>query len=742
MTTKSTLRALLATSAMLPVLALLSGQAVAEVSFTPAPSPDGYYIYDAKLSADGSTIIGQTNAGLFIWTASTGYSYKDIYLDESNTVVSADGSVVAGSAYVSGVGNQAFVLSNDQMTYLGTLSGGSYSYANDISADGTVVVGQSNYSVDGVSGQHAFRWTSEGMVDLGSLLTDSGLNYDYSYAYAVSADGSAVVGQSNTDDENTHAFRWTGDLGMADLGTLGGTYSYAVDVSNDGSVVVGTAYTEGNSNHHAFRWTEAGGMADLGTLGGTYSSANQVSGDGSVVIGQAYTADNNNYVGFRWSDGEMQAVQLEGSTYSYLRGLSYNGSVVVGQSNLNDGNLAIRWSEATGTQTVVDWIVDQGGAVAEGYELTDAFGVSADGKIIAGRGIYEDKNTLWLARESTPVVEPTTPAATPTTATPQPSTPTVDFMPDTEDFNKTLIAVGASVASGSLDTGSLAVNGAHHRTLLDMGLKASASGWFAWTTGDAAKNNYTDTTMSFGEIGLGRDIGATRVGVAFGTSSTTQDWANGGSGKFNGDYVLAEVDHAFDLAGDSALHASLLGYSAKFSTKLNRSYASGLGIDTSTGTPDMTASAVKAKLDWVNAAKIGAATVSPYAALTLSKAKVDGYSETGGAFDATYNATTATSNDLRIGSAFAFKPTEQLSLRVGVEAVHQFDAGTDVISGDVTGLYGFNLASGKQTSNWARVTVDADYALTSATSLSGGLSMATQGSQASIGVTLGLRAAF
>ncbi len=76
---------------------------------------------------------------------------------------------------------------------------------------------------------------------------------------------------------------------------------------------------------------------------------------------------------------------------------------------VDDANAAIRWSEATGTQTVVDWIVDQGGAVAEGYELTNAFGVSADGKIIAGNGTYEDKNTLWLARESTPVVEPTTP---------------------------------------------------------------------------------------------------------------------------------------------------------------------------------------------------------------------------------------------------------------------------------------------------------------------------------------------
>ncbi len=200
MSTKSTLRALLATSAMLPVLALLSGQAAAEISFTSVPAAVDDYISGYKLSADGSTVLGWTNDGSFIWTASTGVTYPVVGSEwTAFSAVSADGSVVAGSAYASGVGEQAFVLSNDQFTYLGTLTGGSYSYVNDISADGTVVVGQGNYSANGVSGYHAFRWTSEGMVDLGSLVTDSETNYDYSYAYAVSADGSAVVGESRTD---------------------------------------------------------------------------------------------------------------------------------------------------------------------------------------------------------------------------------------------------------------------------------------------------------------------------------------------------------------------------------------------------------------------------------------------------------------------------------------------------------------------------------------------------------------
>ncbi|MGB5010100.1 MAG: hypothetical protein WBO88_07385 [Candidatus Dechloromonas phosphoritropha] len=97
-----------------------------------------------------------------------------------------------------------------------------------------------------------------------------------STAIAVSADGAVVVGSANPAGNTAqHAFRWT-SAGMADLGTLGGTYSFASAVSADGAVVVGSADPAGNVAPHAFRWTSAG-MVDLGTLGGNYSYGEAVS---------------------------------------------------------------------------------------------------------------------------------------------------------------------------------------------------------------------------------------------------------------------------------------------------------------------------------------------------------------------------------------------------------------------------------------------------------------------------------
>ena len=75
---------------------------------------------------------------------------------------------------------------------------------------------------------------------------------------------------------------------MVDIGALGGNYSIAYGVSADGSVVVG--YSNTGSATHAFRWTSAGGMVDIGTLGGANSVANGVSADGSVVVGYSDTA--------------------------------------------------------------------------------------------------------------------------------------------------------------------------------------------------------------------------------------------------------------------------------------------------------------------------------------------------------------------------------------------------------------------------------------------------------------------
>lgn len=85
-----------------------------------------------------------------------------------------------------------------------------------------------------------FRWTSDGgMVGLGDLPGGS----FFSRAFAASADGSVVVGVSDSGPlaEDDEAFRWTSTGGMVGLGDLlgGGFSSAALDTSADGSVVAG-----------------------------------------------------------------------------------------------------------------------------------------------------------------------------------------------------------------------------------------------------------------------------------------------------------------------------------------------------------------------------------------------------------------------------------------------------------------------------------------------------------------------
>ena len=171
---------------------------------------------------------------------------------------------------------------------------------------------------------------------------------------------------------------------MVDLGTLtGGTYSAACAVSADGSTVVGDAeYSSGN--YHAFRWTSGGGMVDLGTLtGGTNSSAFAVSADGSVVTGYSETTGGE-YHAFRWASATLTDLGTLGGPYSEARGISADGSVVVGTSDTGAGNRAFRWTEATGMQTVEDWLRDNGVSVPT--DITDqAYGTNADGSVVVGQ---------------------------------------------------------------------------------------------------------------------------------------------------------------------------------------------------------------------------------------------------------------------------------------------------------------------------------------------------------------------
>jgi probable HAF family extracellular repeat protein len=126
----------------------------------------------------------------------------------------------------------------------------------------------------------------------------------YSEAYAVSADGSVVVGVAYNAAREERAFRWTASGGMQDLGTLPDrSRSKAYGVSADGSVVVGEAFNvveppPGRPEYNrAFRWTALGGMEDLNityasllTNGSVLVWAYAISPDGRYIVGRGYNA--------------------------------------------------------------------------------------------------------------------------------------------------------------------------------------------------------------------------------------------------------------------------------------------------------------------------------------------------------------------------------------------------------------------------------------------------------------------
>jgi probable HAF family extracellular repeat protein len=263
------------------------------------------------------------------------------------------------------------------LTPLGDLPGGDYeSYAYDISADGSTIVGWS----DSVSGAQAFRWTaSGGMQSLGDL---PGGDFE-SVASAVSADGAVIAGWSLSAG-GYQAFRWTQETGMQGLGDIpGGSFeSFANGISDDGSTIVGDGTNSGGYTE-AFRWTAATGLQSLGYLENStkiHGAATAVSANGSIIVGWSGKNDGTTEA-FRWTEADgMQGIGAlpsgEFFPYSAAADVSADGSVIVGDSHTADGSEAFRWTSSTGMQPLGD--------LPGGDVISDATSVAPDGAIIIG----------------------------------------------------------------------------------------------------------------------------------------------------------------------------------------------------------------------------------------------------------------------------------------------------------------------------------------------------------------------
>jgi probable HAF family extracellular repeat protein len=153
----------------------------------------------------------------------------------------------------------------------------------------------------------------------------------------------------------------------------------------------------------AFRWTTADGMTGLGGLpGDTFlSGARAVNEDGSVVVGRSRSGAGHE--AFRWTapDGMVGLGHLPGEDEDFdsvALDVSAHGSVIVGSSTSASGQSAFLWTPDLGMVSLQQHLLALGTPGLDGWTLTQALGVSADGRTIVGVGINpQQKTEAWAA---------------------------------------------------------------------------------------------------------------------------------------------------------------------------------------------------------------------------------------------------------------------------------------------------------------------------------------------------------
>ena len=325
---------------------------------------------------------------------------------DGSFVVGVSGSVTAdpfnpGSTLAV---SEAFIWSEDGgLTGLGNVPvpccENAFSSAIAVSSNGVAVGIASDGDMD-----TAFRHSNNGE----EINVTSG---DSAIATGVSADGSVVVGTVDLEtdiagfrwkDQSIEFFRAT-DFPSEDPFEPPSTSAGANAVSADGSVVVGREGFRGDTGY-AVAWIN-GGRTELENRitcevvvpelditecsiqdPDKHTSARSVSADGSLIVGTVIQTGEP-LKSFVWSstDGVQEIGAFE------AKGVSDTGVVVGSAAGTNTATI---WTSDQSDRNLQDVLADEFGLASElqDWTLTEATGISADGRTIVGTGTNPSGN--------------------------------------------------------------------------------------------------------------------------------------------------------------------------------------------------------------------------------------------------------------------------------------------------------------------------------------------------------------
>ena len=363
-----------------------------------------------------------------------------------------------------------------------------------------------------------------------------------------------------------------------------------------------------------------------------------------------------------------------GGTNSEAYGVSADGAVVVGRANTTGDAAwrAFRWTSGGGMQSVEDWLRAAGVTVPADITYA-AYATNSDGSVVVGQ----------LASGGTAFVARVAPAGSGLVA-----------LADVQQ-SLTGTAMGGSMALSAAGT---VLNGAHSRPLAR---RAAAGQRVFWLAGDWGMDDHgsRDGDLGLAEVGFGQNFGAAQLNVSLGQTWAKQKQVLNGRTKVDGAYLLAEA--LIPVAGK--LWATVGGYGHWGNADMKRGYLNAGVQDYSKASPKVDTWGLRARLDMDNAYRVAGAAFTPYVDLSYTEAKLAAYTETGGGFPARFDARKEKATELRVGVNAARPLDDGMTLFGAVEAAHRFEKQGARTSGQVIGLFGFDLAGQKNERDWLRL---------------------------------------
>jgi hypothetical protein len=278
--------------------------------------------------------------------------------------------------------------------------------------------------------------------------------------------------------------------------------------------------------------------------------------------------------------------------------------------------------------------------------------------------------------------------------------------------------------------------GAHHRTLLDNGLDNTGTGY--WATGDFARHDQNHADTAIGEFGLYKDIQPElRLGAGIGINQVRQAMPIGGNGKLNANYLVLEGDYR-PLHSDWSGSATV--YFGSNLANLSRGYLVGPTPNISTGSADGSSWAIRLRSDWNAVTSLNGLIVSPYLSYAHAENSLNAYTETGGTLPITFGKQSQTSDDVRAGTTFLSRLSEQTDLRFPLELVYRNTSDGAVTGGVLATPFTFVNAGNNQ--RRGRAGVELDHRISKQTVLNSGALFASRGGDSSWLITASLKQAF